>query len=249
MVFKDGKNNFSAPILFANQNQINLAVPSGLTISDTVTLTVTSGTASSDGLFQATVAANDPGIFTLTSDGTGQAAIINHDGTINASGNGEHAGNYVSIYVTGMGAPDSTAFDNASNSGAVFPTNCVAISNTGKGTPGYMQVVNTAATGYVPPTPAWASIDGAVILGSKIVAGLPPCMTDPISVTFGSGAQAVTATTGNGGVLWAGFAAGSVAGLYQINVTIPNGAPTGNAVPVSFTIGSSTTPAVTMAIQ
>jgi uncharacterized protein (TIGR03437 family) len=249
VVFKDGKNNFSAPILFANQNQINLAVPSGLTISDTVTLTVTSGTASSDGLFQATVAANDPGIFTLTSDGTGQAAIINHDGTINASGNGEHAGNYVSIYVTGMGAPDSTAFDMASNSGAVFPTNCVAVSNTTKGTPGYLQVVNTAATGYVPPTPAWTSIDGAVILGSKIVAGLPPCMTDPISVTFGSGAQAVTATTGNGGVLWAGFASGSVAGLYQINVTIPNGAPTGNTVPVSFTIGSSTTPTVTMAIQ
>ncbi|MEI9973142.1 MAG: hypothetical protein WDO73_14495 [Ignavibacteriota bacterium] len=60
VTFKDGKNNFSAPILFANQNQINLAVPAALTISDTVTMTVTSGTASSDGLFQATVVANDP---------------------------------------------------------------------------------------------------------------------------------------------------------------------------------------------
>ena len=249
VVFKDGKNSFSAPILFANQNQINLAVPSGLTIGDTVTLAVTSGTASSDGLFQATVATNDPGIFTLTSDGTGQAAIVNHDGTINASGNGESAGNYVSIYVTGMGAPDSTAFDMASNSGMVFPTNCVAISNVTKGTPGYLQVINTAATGYTPPTPAWTSIDGAVINGAKIVAGLPPCMTDAITVTFGSGASAVTATTGNGGVLWAGFAAGSVAGLYQINVTVPVGAPTGNAVPLSFTIGSSTTPAVTMALK
>ena len=84
VAFKDGKNTFNAPILFANENQINLAVPAGLTNGDTVTIAVTSGTASSDGLFQANVATNDPGIFTLTSDGTGQGAIINHDGTINS---------------------------------------------------------------------------------------------------------------------------------------------------------------------
>jgi uncharacterized protein (TIGR03437 family) len=68
-------------------------------------------------------------------------------------------------------------------------------------------------------------------------------------VTFGSGTQAVTASTSGGGVLWAGFASGSVAGLYQINVTIPANAPTGNSVPVSYTIGSYTSPTVTMAIK
>ncbi|MEI9973143.1 MAG: hypothetical protein WDO73_14500 [Ignavibacteriota bacterium] len=174
---------------------------------------------------------------------------MNHDGTINASGNGESAGNYVSLYVTGMGAPNSTALTWRPIAVRHSPPTAVAISNTTKGTPGYLQIVNAAATGYTPPSPAWTGIDGAVILQTKIVAGLPPCMTDPITVTFGTGAQTVTASTANGGVTWAGFAAGSVAGLYQINVTIPPGAPTGNSVPVNFTIGSSTTPTVTMALK
>ena len=250
VAFKDGTKTYNAPILFANQNQINLVVPAELNTGDTVTVTVTSGTASSDGLFQATAVANDPGIFTLTSDGTGQGAIVNHDGTINASGNAEARGNYVSLYVTGMGAPDSTALDAATQTPAGFPAGCAAISNTGHNTPGYVQVVNAAATGYTPPSPAWTGIDGAVILASDLKTGiLPPCMTDTITVTFGSGSSAITATTTGGGVTWAGFGAGSVAGLYQINVTIPNTATTGNTVPVTFTIGSNTTPAVTMAIK
>jgi uncharacterized protein (TIGR03437 family) len=109
-------------------------------------------------------------------------------------------------------------------------------------------VVNTKGAGYTPP--AWTNIDGAVIQSGFLKANiLPPCMTDPITVTFGTGASATTATVAGGGVLWAGFSVGSVAGLYQVNVTIPNATTTGTAVPVTVTINSNVSQTVTMAIQ
>jgi uncharacterized protein (TIGR03437 family) len=79
-------------------------------------------------------------------------------------------------------------------------------------------------------------------------------MVDPITVTFGTGAGAKIASVANGGVTWAGFAAGSIAGLYQINVVVPTGTTAGTAVPVQVTItptatGYSSQAGVTVAIQ
>ncbi|HEX3747127.1 MAG TPA: hypothetical protein VHW09_24490 [Bryobacteraceae bacterium] len=252
VAFKDGKNTFAAPILFANQNQINAIVPSGVTVSDTVSIAVASGAAVSDGTFQATVVQADPGVFTLASDGTGQGAILNHDYTVNTASNRESIGHFVQIYMTGLGAPDSTAPDVASQTPASFPGSCSAISLAGATTPGYLQVVNTkvTGTGYVPPTPAWTAIDGAVIQSSMLKTNIfAPCMIDNVTVTFDPYGTPKTADVTGGGVLWAGFASGSVAGLYQVNVTIPTGTTTGSAVPVTVTINGHTSPAVTMAIQ
>jgi uncharacterized protein (TIGR03437 family) len=245
----DGKTSFSAPVLFASQNQINSIVPSGMTIG-AMNVSVSSGTPVSDN-FPVNVVAADPGIFTLQSDGVGAGAILNADFSVNKVGNEAKIGQSVSIYLTGLGAPDSTTLDTSAATGG-FPSACVAISNTGKNTPGYMQVVNTAATGYVPPTPAWTSIDGAVIQPSKILgSGLPPCMaTATVTVTFGT-ATPVMAT-------YAGFVDGAVAGLYQVNATIPAMPSVLGPVvlPVMVTItptagsaASSQPTAVTMAIK
>jgi uncharacterized protein (TIGR03437 family) len=118
-----------------------------------------------------------------------------------------------------------------------------------------MQVVNTsnphATPPYTAPATAWTNIDGAVI-ESQFLEGsaLPPCFVNSgstaITVTFGS-----TQATNIG---YAGFVEGSVAGLYQINVTIPEGLGTNNALPVTVTVGSGggapTSPAgVTIAVH
>jgi len=260
--------NYSAPILFANENQINAIVPSGLPVGYPAAVTVTSAgtsTAASDGLFNVSAITADPGIFTLASDGVGQGAILNHGGDVNQAGNGEHIGQFVSFYLTGLGAPDSTAYDMAGNA-MTFPTGCVAVSYPTKGSsPGYLEVMNTKGTGYTPPSPAWTSIDGAVIeysttlpLKTEIVSGLPPCMTDPVTVVIGPAGSQVTVTeTGvpGTGVTWAGLVSGAVAGLYQINAYIPAGTPTGDNVPVYVTITNSvsgttyTSPTVSMAIK
>jgi uncharacterized protein (TIGR03437 family) len=259
-----GKTTFAAPILFANQNQINAIVPSGMlagtaAVPSTYTLTVTSGAATNVSTPVAVnVLAADPGIITLASDGSGQGAIVNlKNGSINKTGNEATAGDYVSIYLTGLGSPDSTGLD-ATGNGLVAPTNCVAV-NGSKTSPGYLQVVNTtvkaSSTTTAYTSPAWTSIDGAVITygPNSIISGLPPCFTDTITVTFGTGANAVLATSGPGGkVLYAGFVSGSVAGLYQINVQIPagiQGLP--GAIPIQVTLPPYTSPAtvVTMALK
>jgi uncharacterized protein (TIGR03437 family) len=62
--------------------------------------------------------------------------------------------------------------------------------------------------------------------------------------------RVVTATVGgvSANVIFSGLAPG-VAGLYQINVTIPAGAPRGNAVPVVLTVAGVPSNTVTVAIQ
>jgi uncharacterized protein (TIGR03437 family) len=45
-----------------------------------------------------------PGIFTTNGSGSGQAAILNQDSTLNSPSNPATRGSIVSVYLTGMGA-------------------------------------------------------------------------------------------------------------------------------------------------
>ena len=109
--------------------------------------------------------------------------------------------------------------------------------------------MNTAASGYTPPTSAWTSLDGAIIQSAKIVgmgtSHYAPCMGG-VTATI----NAVTAT-----VTYAGWVADSIAGLYQVNLSVPSGAlPNGasgpTAVPVVVTIGGKGSQAgVTMYVK
>lgn len=69
--------------------------------------------------------------------------------------------------------------------------------------------------------------------------------TSPLSVT------STTPTVTIGGVVaqvsFSGLAPGSV-GLYQVNAPVPLGAPTGDAVPITLTMGGATSNAVSIAI-
>lgn len=148
--------------------------------------------------------------------------------------------------MTGLGTPDSTAVDTAPIAGS-FPNNCVELNGT-KALPGYMTLANTAGayTGYTLPSPLFSTLDGVIVNPSLIMSGgLPPCFTDAVSVTFGSGSSAVTASGSS--ILYAGWGNYEVAGLYQVNVLIPPNAPTGT-VPVTVTIGGKTTPAVNIVL-
>jgi uncharacterized protein (TIGR03437 family) len=229
--------NVLAPILFANATQINAIVPSGLAVGATATVTVNSAGTPSDGTFAVTLVTAAPGIFTMASDGVGQGAIeqIHTSGntvttSVNGSKNGASVyaasgGDTLVIYLTGLGTPDSIAADAATNKSTLYPGACIAISGA-KATPGYLQVVNTTTKSpvYTAPSPVWANIDGAVLQSSMILGGLPPCMQSQVTVTIGTGASLVALTDA---VSYAGFVSGSVAGLYQINVTLPSPLPTG----------------------
>ena len=128
--------------------------------------------------------------------------------------------------------PNSTANDANTTSALKFPTSCITPAS-------YFAAVNALAT---PPSPAWTSDDGAVMLESNLGNNkYPPCFATSPTVTIGGQSATVT---------YAGWVADSVAGLYQINATVPTKAAASSAAPVLVTMGGVTSQAgVTMAVQ
>jgi hypothetical protein len=210
----------TAPVLFATNSQINALVPSavsGHTGAGAVDVVVNFGygaygsaTLLSSNPFNVNIAATDPGVFTVGSDGQGTAAALNTAYNLIGSNSpagartGGHTvgdGDVVQLYVTGLGVPNST-FSNSSSGTGIFPTDCIAAT----GATSYSTALQ--ALGYVPLT-----IDGAIIQSKLIDTGdLAPCFTTSPVVAIGG----VPAT-----VTYAGFVDDTVAGLYQINAVIP----------------------------
>lgn len=231
----------NAPILFATDNQINVVVPSAVStyVGNTVDVVVSFGYGSGATMlksapFSVSIAATDPGVYTIGGDGQGDAAALSPAYSVISSTNPANSrsvgadSDVIQLYVSGLGAPDASATYGSST--------CMPPAN-------YFAAVNTA-TGV---SPALASDDGLVIQYNLLPSGnLPPCVkTNQPSVTIGG----ITAT-----VQYAGWVAGSVAGLYQINVLMPAsgsnftdasgtpGALTGTAryLPVVITSGGKT---------
>jgi uncharacterized protein (TIGR03437 family) len=222
-----------AYLLFATNNQINALVPSGIIASGTtglqIVVTYNAIASTTNYTYTANPVAASPGIFTTSSSGQGQGAILLANFTVNSStSNSTKAlkGTTVLIYVSGLGSPNSTSADTASTSAAKSPGSCISQAS-------YV----TAETLANPATD-----DGAVILSSKIQTNkLPPCFTTSPTVSIGGQTATVT---------YAGWVADSVAGLYQVNATVPTKAASGNAIPVVVTYGGVSSQAgVTMAIQ
>jgi uncharacterized protein (TIGR03437 family) len=205
----------NAPLLFATSGQINAVIPSGVgTIGTTVDMYVNFGygaagssTLHSSTAYPVTIVAKDPGLFTTTADGSGSGAILNSSYTLVGSSNpaGLRTGSdsdIIQIYMTGLGAPDSTG---AGSSGvSAWPADCETLA-------GYQTLFNTYTGGSA------TTLDGAVITPSAILSGsgrLVPCFlsTDTLAVTVGGQA---------GTVQYAGWAPGTIAGLYQLNVLMP----------------------------
>jgi uncharacterized protein (TIGR03437 family) len=172
---KPGASTTNLPgyMLFATNNQINVAVPGALSTLegttapnigvvnvqvgyDTVTPAVNVSTA-----FPVAYAAVDPGIFTIESSGEGQAAILdNSTYLLNSSTHPADTSAGTStfqLYLTGLGIPDSTATNSTTAvAGNWFDGtyNCIAptggavgsASNVAAGPGSYEQTVNTPLT-------------------------------------------------------------------------------------------------------
>ncbi len=210
----------NAPILFATNGQINLMVPSAISAAVTpIDILVNygpNGSLDTSATFSVSLVATDPGIFTIGADGQGSGAALdlnyNLIGANNPAGIRTGSGNsdVISIYMTGLGAPDGTgdnsaaASDNSGN-GYVWSADCVT-------TASYLTSFNNAQTGT-----ALTSLDGTVIIPSVLNTGrFQPCMvTGDITHLYIGGVDAASNIT------YAGWVAGTIAGLYQVNVKLP----------------------------
>ncbi len=187
----------NAPLLFATNNQINALVP-GTIATGTIDIIVSYGYGTSTNMFSSApltvnVVATDPGIFAVGADGQGSGAILDVNWNLVNSSN-----------PAGM---RSTAAD--SDPIQIYMTGLgIPTSSTGCVTPAaYAALVNTTSNPVLTP-------DGAIIQSSLLPSGKhPPCLSAMPSVTVGT----VAATS----VAYAGWVADSVAGLYQVNITLP----------------------------
>jgi uncharacterized protein (TIGR03437 family) len=231
-----------AYLIYVSSTQINAIVPSGVTASGITALqiVVTYNSVANTVPYPAVPAAANMGVFATGADGQGQGAILNSNGSVNSATNAAALGSVVMIYVSGMGVPTSTATDASSTTAPKAPAACIS--------PGsYFAAVNALST---PPGTPWTSDDGAVLLSTNLGTNkYAPCF--PLS---GTGSPSVSIGGQPATLTYAGWVVDSVAGLYQINATVPTSKLTAGPVSVQVTLGSGTSAVtsqagVTMAVQ
>lgn len=95
-------DGIAAPIVYASATQINAIVPYELYGRTTTRLQIRYRNQRSRDL-ELRVQDTAPGLFTTSMSGTGQAAALNQNGTINSPNNPEQRGNVIVLYGTGHG--------------------------------------------------------------------------------------------------------------------------------------------------
>jgi uncharacterized protein (TIGR03437 family) len=215
----------TAPLLFASNNQINMISPAALAtyIGSTVDMVVSFGygtgaTLLKSSVFTVNVAATDPGIFTIGGDGQGSPAALSSayaviTNSAPAIARNVSASDTISMYVTGLGVPDSD------HTTGTWSATCMTVAY-------YFGLVNSA------DGTSLLSDDGLVLQSILYPAGyIAPCFkstgTNAPSVTVGGTAIP------SANITYAGWVPDSVAGLYQINFKLP-------ASTVSFTNSAGT---------
>jgi uncharacterized protein (TIGR03437 family) len=109
-------NGSAAPLLYVGPDQINAVTPFAINGQTSASVAVAY---QGQTVAQATtpVASVAPAIFTANSTGTGQALVLNQDGTYNSASNPAAVGSTVTVFATGVGA-----FNPALADGPVLPS-------------------------------------------------------------------------------------------------------------------------------
>jgi uncharacterized protein (TIGR03437 family) len=94
---------YPAPVLYSSNCQINAVVPFEVASGEPTFVTVQAG-GQTLGPVKLPVAVAVPSIFTTNNSGSGQAAALNQDGSVNSPFNPAAPGSIISVYMTGLGA-------------------------------------------------------------------------------------------------------------------------------------------------
>ncbi len=122
----------AAPLLYVSPTQINTIVPFRVSGTSTQIQVVYQGqTVAST---SAPVEAASPAVFSMNGNGGGQGAILNQNGSVNASSNPAAPGSVVAIYATGAGLTTPASTDGAVTT-APYPKPNLAVSVTIDGLP------------------------------------------------------------------------------------------------------------------
>jgi uncharacterized protein (TIGR03437 family) len=190
----------ASPIYYMSATQANFQIPSGAALGTQSIALITGDTGELVAGGSVLIAPAAPGLFTANQSGSGQAAVLNQDYSVNSAANPAAVGSTIILYGTGQGQVSPAVQDGAA-----------------------------AGTSPLSYTIAVPTSNPTTCLTSQ------PSMCVAISSNFGN-------------VQYSGLAPGFV-GLWQINVAIPAGTPTGSAIPIRVVIDSTSSNIVTVAIH
>jgi uncharacterized protein (TIGR03437 family) len=92
-----------APLLFINNTQINLQIPSSIPLGSQRIAVRLQDTGELVAGGRVAVSATSPGLFAISQDGRGQAAATNEDDRVNSASNPAPKGSIITLYGTGQG--------------------------------------------------------------------------------------------------------------------------------------------------
>jgi uncharacterized protein (TIGR03437 family) len=133
-----------ATIFYTGSGQINALAPAGLTPNTSTGISVVVNSVTIAGTLS-NVTAADPGIFAIA-NGTGQAAAVNEDGSINSASNPAERGSIVLLYATGQGSGESSI--NVTIGGYAAQ---LVYAGPAPGFPGLMQINAQVPAGFLAP--------------------------------------------------------------------------------------------------
>jgi uncharacterized protein (TIGR03437 family) len=117
----------SAPIYYMDANQVNFQMPSNTPAGSNRIAVRVADTGELVAGGSLLVASASPGIFTINQSGSGQAAVLNQDSTLNASSNPAAAGSVIVLYGTGQGQVSPAVLDGQAAPGPPSLANTVAV--------------------------------------------------------------------------------------------------------------------------
>jgi uncharacterized protein (TIGR03437 family) len=163
----------AAPLIYTTAGQVSAIVPYGVAGRVSTRIEVEyQGVRSA--VVDQRVADSAPGIFTLSTLGSGQAAAVNQDGSINSAQSGAEPGSIVAVYMTGEGQSEPAGIDGKLMDGPLAkPLLPVSARIGGK----------DAEVHYAGSAPLSAA--GLMQVNLKVPNGLPVASAVPVVITVG----------------------------------------------------------------
>ncbi len=171
-----------APIIYTSSTIVSAIVPYEIAGQTSIPVSVTyQGQTSA--VTTISVGSTAPGIFTANSSGSGQAAAINQNGTLNSASNLASVGSVVTFYGTGEGQTNPAGVDGKIAVSAPYPAPQQNVSVTVGGLPAVVDYAGAAPT----------LVAGVLQFNVEIPSGVPGGVAVPVVITIG-GVASQTAT-------------------------------------------------------
>jgi uncharacterized protein (TIGR03437 family) len=180
-------NGIAAPIYYVSSTIVAAIVPYGVYGQQSVPVSV-SYQGKTSLVTTVPVAATAPGIFTADASGTGQAAALNQNLTLNSTSNPASVGSVVTFYGTGEGQTTPGGVDGKIATGPTYPSPVQNYSVTVGGIPAVIDYLGAAPT----------LVAGVIQFNVEIPTGVPGGSAIPVVLKIGGVvSQTVTIAVSN----------------------------------------------------